>query len=116
MAQAFFERTSKRWRGESAGIEPDEKVHPLTIETMREAGIDVSRRKPKKLTNKMLNESARVVVMDSRVLRHIPALYLSKTEDWRIEPLLGKNKEQVELIRDKIKRRTEQLSEELKAV
>ena len=34
------------WEVRSAGTEPGEAVHPLAIEVMREAGIDISGKKP----------------------------------------------------------------------
>jgi protein-tyrosine-phosphatase len=110
MAEAFYNRTSGKWKGASAGIKPDEEIHHMTIEVMREVGLDVCHKKPKQLTNKMLADANRVVVMDDRVLKQIPSKYLPKVENWGIPSLLGKPKAQVEQIRDEINRRVEQLS------
>ena len=113
MAEAFFRQVSKTWKAVSAGIEPDENIHPLTVETMKEVGIDVSRRKPKRLTTAMLKQADRVIVMDSQVLEGIPSPYRSKTVNWGIQSLLGKHEEQVRQVRDEIRRRVDQLSKEL---
>ncbi len=54
MAQAFFERHGPPdIRAESAGQEPAEAVWPEVVEAMAEVGIDLSQRRPKKLTVEM---------------------------------------------------------------
>src|SRR5947209_12358539 len=52
MAAAFFNQLadSRRAQAISAGTEPGERVHPEVLEVMREAGIDLSEAKPRKLT------------------------------------------------------------------
>lgn len=113
MAEAFFESISGGWNTVSAGIRPDRRTHPLTIEVMKSVGIDLSERKPKPLTNKMLREAKLIIAMDSHVLGMIPRKYLPKTQNWRISGLLGKQPERVRQIRDQIRRKVEQLSREL---
>jgi len=54
MAQAFFERHAPPdIRAESAGQEPAHEVWPEVVEAIREVGIDLSERRPKKLTVEM---------------------------------------------------------------
>ena len=54
MAQALFERHAPPdIRAESAGQEPAKQVWPEVVEAMREIGIDLSERRPKKLTVEM---------------------------------------------------------------
>jgi len=113
MAEAFFEPISVGWNTLSAGIRPDKRIHPLTIAVMKSVGIDISERKPKPLTNKMLRDAELIIAMDSHVLSTIPRTYLPKTRNWRISGLLGKQPEQVREIRDQIRRKVEQLSREL---
>jgi len=115
MAEAFFGWTSAGWAAASAGTNPDDEIHPLTVEVMKEMGIDVSKRRPRLLTDEMLKRATKVIVMDSAVMRHVPRRYLSKTENWRIKPLLGKDRTQVVRIRDEIKKRVEQLAAEIEA-
>jgi arsenate reductase (thioredoxin) len=51
MAQAFFERVGPRdIRAESAGNLPAKEIWPQVVDAMREVGIDLSGRRPKKLT------------------------------------------------------------------
>ena len=50
IAQAFFERYAPAdIRAESAGEEPAAAIWPNVVEAMREIGIDISHRRPKKL-------------------------------------------------------------------
>lgn len=54
ISAALFERAaSGRHRALSAGTlaDPDGRVHPEVVQVMREVGIDVSDRRPQKLTH-----------------------------------------------------------------
>ena len=54
MAQALFERHAPPdIRAESAGQEPAKQVWPGVVQAMREIGVDLSERRPKKLTVEM---------------------------------------------------------------
>jgi len=54
IAQAFFERVAPDdLRAESAGQEPAAEIWPNVVEAMREVGIDISGRKPKKIEVEM---------------------------------------------------------------
>ena len=54
MAQAFFERDAPEdVRAESAGSDPADAIWPGVIEAMREVGIDLSGRRPRKLLPEM---------------------------------------------------------------
>ncbi|MCA1698888.1 MAG: heat-shock protein HtpX, partial [Actinobacteria bacterium] len=54
VAQAFFERHAPTGiRAESAGQEPAREVWPEVVEAMGEVGIDLSRRRPQRLTVEM---------------------------------------------------------------
>ncbi len=47
MAEGFLKALAPELKVYSAGTEPGEKVHPMTIEVMNEAGIDLSDGYPK---------------------------------------------------------------------
>jgi arsenate reductase (thioredoxin) len=54
MAQAFFESYAPPdLRAESAGHAPADAIWPNVVEAMREVGIDISGRKPKKIDREM---------------------------------------------------------------
>ncbi|HTR89670.1 MAG TPA: heat-shock protein HtpX, partial [Solirubrobacteraceae bacterium] len=62
MSQAMFERAAAgRHTALSAGTTPAEHVHPEVIEAMRELDVDLSHRRPQRLTRE-LAEQADVVV------------------------------------------------------
>jgi len=48
MAEGFFRQVvGDRFAVHSAGTEPKSEVHPLAVEVMKEAGIDISGQRPK---------------------------------------------------------------------
>ena len=50
MAEGFLKRyAGERYEIHSAGTEPASQVHPLAVQVMDEAGIDIGRQKPKPL-------------------------------------------------------------------
>ena len=113
MAQAFFNCFSKKWKVTSAGTSPDERIHPWTVEVMKEIGIDLSQHKPRLLTFEMLEKADKIIVMDSDVLKEMPSKYFSKIESWEISKLLGEPLEEVRETRDEIKNRVKQLIKEI---
>jgi arsenate reductase len=113
MAEAFFNQMAKgKGKGSSAGTQPSEKVNPTVVEAMREAGIDIGRRKPKVLTFEMLEHAARVITMGCSVEQACPASFVT-TEEWQLDDPEGKPIEQVRQIRNEIEARVERLIEEL---
>nr|MDQ3725626.1 heat-shock protein HtpX [Actinomycetota bacterium] len=64
MSQALFERAADGRHGaRSAGTTPADRVHPEVAEAMRELGIDVSDRRPKRLTTEDAEWADVVVTM-----------------------------------------------------
>ncbi len=47
MAEGFLRRLRPDWEIYSAGTFPAGRVHPLTVQVMAEAGVDISRQRPK---------------------------------------------------------------------
>ena len=64
MSAALFERAAGgRHRALSAGTTPAERVHPEVVEVMRELGIDLAGRRPRRLTDELAREADVVVTM-----------------------------------------------------
>jgi arsenate reductase (thioredoxin) len=107
MAQAFFERYAPNdVRAESAGQEPADAVWPEVVEAMREVGIDVSNRKPRKLELEMqLHADWAITLNCGAACPYVPSM----VEDWEVEDPRGKPIEEVRRIRDDIERRVEDL-------
>jgi protein-tyrosine-phosphatase len=65
IAQAFFERHAPAdLRAESAGQAPAEAIWPNVIEAMREIGIDLSGRRPKKIDLEMQLHADKAVTLN----------------------------------------------------
>jgi protein-tyrosine-phosphatase len=117
MAQAFFERSAPAdMRAESAGLEPAARIHPVVVEAMAEVGIDLSARRPKKLTVEMQLHADRAITLACGAgCPYVPTLI----EDWDVDDPDGKSIEEVRAIRDAIAARVEDLiqnrAEEIRA-
>lgn len=107
MAEAFFtEIAPADLRAESAGQAPAGHVHPVVVEAMREVGIDLAERIPKKLTVEMqLHADWAITLACGGTCPYVPAV----VEDWEVPDPADKPLEEVRLIRDDIRRRVEQL-------
>src|SRR3954462_1879112 len=114
MSAALFERAAGgRHRALSAGTTPGERVHPEVVEVMRELGIDLSDRRPQRLTSELAEQADVVVTLGGGdACPDVPgARYL----DWDLEDPKGRPVEEVRATRDDIARRVEALVAELDA-
>jgi arsenate reductase (thioredoxin) len=109
MAQAFFERHAPEdVRAESAGAEPADRAHPQVVEAMREVGIDLSDRRPKKLTLEMqLHADWAITLACGAKCPYVPSI----VEDWDVDDPAGQPIEHVRRIRDDIEQRVTDLIE-----
>jgi len=100
MAQAFFERQAPEdVRAESAGSDPGHEVWPTVVEVMREVGIDLSGRRPRKLTVEMQLHADWAVTMGcGDVCPYVPTM----VEAWDIPDPGGRPIEEVREIRDQV--------------
>ena len=112
MSQALFERaTNGRHQSRSAGTRPAEYVHAIVIDAMREEGIDLSERRPQKLTDDLAEWADVVVTMGcGDECPYIPGkTYI----DWDLTDPSGKPLDQVRAIRNDINTRVTQLARDL---
>ncbi len=110
MAEAFFNRLA---RGKavaiSAGTEPGSGVNPVVVQAMREVGIEIGGKKPKLLTQEMVENSDLAITMGCMdEAKSCPAAFVP-SEDWGLPDPKGKLIEEIRPIRDEIKRRVEEL-------
>jgi len=111
MAEAFFNHMAKgKAQAYSAGTQPADKVNPVVIKAMSEAGIDISGNKPKALNMEMVEKADRMITMGcgAEAEAVCPASFI-ETEDWALEDPKGKTIEQVRKIRDEIKEKVTKL-------
>jgi arsenate reductase len=112
ISEALFERAAAGdHEARSAGTKPGERVHPEVIGAMRELGIDLADRVPRKLSRADAEWADVVVTMGcGDECPYIPGkCYL----DWDLEDPKGRPLEQVRATRDEIERRVIELIGEL---
>lgn len=103
MAAAFFNTLADPAiaHAESAGTNPGDRVHPAVVEAMREAAIDLSSARPRRLTDAMAAQADRLITMGCG--EECPVLPGVRREDWPIDDPAGQPLDRVRLIRDAIR-------------
>ena len=109
IAQAFLERHGPPdVRAESAGQAPAEAVWPEVVEAMREVGIDLADRRPKKIDLEMqLHADWAITLACGGSCPYVPGM----VEDWEIPDPRGRPLDEVRQIRDELERRVLDLIE-----
>ena len=107
MARAFFERYAPAdIRAESAGSSPAAAVWPTVAEAMAEVGLDISRRRPRKLLPEMQVHADWAVTMGcGDACPYVP----TTVEAWDLPDPAGLSLEAVRPIRDAIEERVREL-------
>jgi protein-tyrosine-phosphatase len=110
MAEALFNHYAPEdVRAESAGQEPRSEVWPNVVEAMREIGIDLSGKRPRKLLLEMqLHADWAVTLACGASCPYVPTV----VEDWDIPDPAGKPLEEVRAIRDALDGRVRELVDE----
>jgi len=109
MAAAFFNQLadSTQARALSAGTNPGPHVHPIVVDAMREAGIDLSAAHPQLLTDDLVRDATLLITMGcGEACPYIPNL---RRQDWPLPDPNNLPLDQVRLIRDEIRTRVQQL-------
>jgi protein-tyrosine-phosphatase len=116
MSQALFEQAAAGTHtAASAGSEadPDGRVHPPVVEAMREVGIDLSDRRPQRLSRELAEQADVVVTMGcGDACPFIPG---TRYIDWDLPDPKGRPLGEVRSIRDDIAVRVADLARELSA-
>ncbi len=95
----------------SAGSAPANSVNPAVVEAMLEEGIDIHAEVPKILTTEAVKESDVVITMGCGDV--CPIFPGKRYEDWVLEDPAGQGVDAVRPIRDEIKRRINELLDDL---
>jgi len=106
IAAALYERSGGQAR--SAGTAPADRVHPEVVEAMRELGVDLADRTPKRLDDADAEWADVVVTMGCGDA--CPILPGKRYIDWELEDPAGKPLEEVRRIRDEIAERIRSLA------
>lgn len=105
---------SDRIEVRSAGSEPADKINPVAVQAMAEEGIDIAGEQPKILTSEAVKASDVVITMGCGDT--CPFYPGKRYEDWVLDDPAGQGIEVVRPIRNEIRRRVEQLIDELRPV
>ncbi|WP_442786757.1 arsenate reductase ArsC [Leifsonia sp. ZF2019] len=95
----------------SAGSEPKDQINPVAVQVMAEEGIDIAGGQPTILTAEAVKESDVVITMGCG--ETCPVFPGKRYEDWDLTDPAGRPVEEVRPIRDEIKRRVQDLLDEL---
>ena len=120
IAEAYFNKFSRErnlnWQAESAGFLGAEKVNERAIVLMKEEGIDISNEKPKLMTEKMLSQADKIIVVCKECEELGLCLNLPQHKDidyWRFENPAQLELDKAREIRDLIKEKILNLIETL---
>jgi arsenate reductase len=105
MAAAFFNALADPIRAEatSAGTQPGERVHPEVIDVMREVGIDLSTKRPQRLTEELARDASLLITMGcGDECPYVPGV---RRDDWPLPDPKGLPIDAVRQIRDDIRQR-----------
>jgi arsenate reductase len=112
MSAALFERTADGRHGAlSAGTTPADRVHPEVVQVMNEVGIDLSDRRPRKLTRELAEKADVVVTMGCG--DECPYIPGKRYIDWDLPDPKARPLGEVRAIRDDIAERVRALVDEL---
>jgi arsenate reductase (thioredoxin) len=108
MAAALLERLAgDRVRVLSAGTHPTDDIHPNVVAAMREAGIDLSAARPRRLEDDAVREADVVITMGCG--DECPFYPGKRYEDWDLPDPASRPVEEVRAIRDDIEARVRAL-------
>jgi len=96
----FAEAAGGRHEAESAGTMPAEQIHAQVIETMREKGIDLEGRRPRRLDRAAAERADVVVTMGCG--DECPYIPGKRYIDWDLDDPKDKPVEDVRAVRDDI--------------
>ena len=109
MAAAWFNALAEPARAQavSAGTQPGERVHPVVVDVMREAGIDLAANRPQRLTAELAQRATLLVTMGcGDECPFVPGL---QTDDWPLSDPKERPIAEVRETRDEIRTRVAEL-------
>lgn len=112
MSQALFARAAAgKHTALSAGTTPTEHLHPEVIQVMLEIDIDLSDRRPQRLTRELAEQADLLVTMGCG--DQCPYIPGKRYIDWDLADPKGRPLAEVRALRDEIARRVSELLADL---
>jgi arsenate reductase len=113
MAEAWFNQFADGWaKAYSCGTMPASMPDPLSLQVLRESGIDISNMRPKAVTGSLLNLAETVVLMGKDVF---PGAF-TPDDVWDFQDPTGKDVVHYRVQRDAIRCRIQELIVELQGL
>ncbi len=110
MAEAFFRKYAPDdYDTASAGTKHISEINPVAIKAMSHIGIDISKQKPKELSEDMIRNATKIINMGCMDKDFCPTMFINKVEDWGIEDPKGKPLDKVEEIRNEIENKVREM-------
>jgi protein-tyrosine-phosphatase len=82
MTEAFFRKYAPDdYEPLSAGTKPTSEVNPIAIEAMKEVDIDISKQRPKDITEDMMRNSSKIVNMGCMEKDWCPTMFVPNLVD-----------------------------------
>lgn len=110
MAEAYFNKFAEEkklnWQVKSAGFLEAEKINEKAITLMKEEGIDISDKKPKLVTDKMIKSADKIIVVCKECEEKGLCVSLPKNKDieyWRLDNPADMEIDQAREIRNIVK-------------
>jgi len=114
MAAGLLERAAEgRVEVRSGGSDPADRLNPAVVAAMSEIGLDVTKERPKPLTDEAVRGADVVITMGCGDA--CPIYPGKRYLDWELDDPAGKRLDEVRPIRDEIERRVIALVEDLVA-
>jgi arsenate reductase len=105
MAAAFFRELADPKRAEaiSAGTQPGDRVHPIVVDVMHEAGINISQNRPQLLTDELARNATLLITMGcGDECPYVPGL---QRDDWPLPDPKNRPADEARRVRDEIRSR-----------
>ena len=100
-------------RGLSAGTVAGERINPVAAQVMEEAGVPMTRQRPKQITEEMVRSADRIIGMGCGVDAEACPVRFLLAEDWGLDDPAGQPEAKVREIRDQIRVRVEAMLDEI---
>jgi arsenate reductase (thioredoxin) len=112
MSQALFARAgSEAHEARSAGTTPGDQIHPEVLQVMAELDIDLTDRRPQRLTTELAEWADIIVTMGCG--DQCPFIPGKRYIDWELPDPRGRPVNEVRQTRDEIQRRVAALLKEI---
>ena len=115
MAEAFFRKYAPDdYDATSAGTKHISEINPIAVKAMSQIGIDISKQKPKELSEDMIRNATKIINMGCMDKGFCPTCLSTKLKTGALKIPKGKPIEKVEEIRNEIESKVKRINNSIK--